>query len=79
MDDFVGSDVEGDLISRVCELVNDARDISSRSGTMAVASAGFRWLDALEKEFDKSLVDLDLILGETRHPNIFSACIHVLG
>ena len=29
MDDFVGSDVEGDLISRVCELVNDARDISS--------------------------------------------------
>ncbi len=46
---------------------------------MAVASAGFRWLDALEKEFDKSLVDLDLILGETRHPNIFSACIHVLG
>src|SRR5689334_13866559 len=27
-------------------------------------SSNFRWLDALEKEFDKSFVDLDLLLGE---------------
>ena len=25
---------------------------------------GFRWLEVLEKEFDKSFVDLDILLGE---------------
>ena len=25
---------------------------------------GFRWLEVLEKEFDKAFVDLDLILGD---------------
>lgn len=29
-----------------------------------MASVGFRWLDILEKEFDKAFVDLDLALGE---------------
>ncbi len=29
----------------------------------SVVSA-FRWLDILEKEFDKAFVDLDLLLGE---------------
>ena len=31
---------------------------------MAVAVSMFRWLDLLEKEFDKAFVDLDLLLGE---------------
>ncbi|GJQ67395.1 hypothetical protein Trydic_g8272 [Trypoxylus dichotomus] len=29
-----------------------------------MASVGFRWLDILEKEFDKAFVDLDLTIGE---------------
>jgi hypothetical protein len=29
-----------------------------------MASVGFRWLDILEKEFDKAFVDLDLAVGE---------------
>ncbi|CAH0556445.1 unnamed protein product [Brassicogethes aeneus] len=29
-----------------------------------MASVGFRWLDILEKEFDKAFVDLDLAIGE---------------
>ncbi|XP_019867271.2 uncharacterized protein LOC109596213 isoform X2 [Aethina tumida] len=29
-----------------------------------MASVGFRWLDILEKEFDKAFVDLDLSIGE---------------
>ncbi|KAL1497041.1 hypothetical protein ABEB36_008069 [Hypothenemus hampei] len=29
-----------------------------------MASVGFRWLDILEKEFDKAFVDLDLALGD---------------
>ncbi|XP_017783219.1 PREDICTED: uncharacterized protein LOC108567333 [Nicrophorus vespilloides] len=29
-----------------------------------MASVGFRWLDILEKEFDKGFVDLDLTIGE---------------
>lgn len=28
-----------------------------------MASIGFRWLDILEKEFDKAFVDLDLAIG----------------
>lgn len=28
-----------------------------------MASVGFRWLDLLEKEFDKAFVDLDLEIG----------------
>ena len=28
------------------------------------ASLSFRWLEILEKEFDKAFVDLDLLLGE---------------
>ena len=31
---------------------------------MATVSLAFRWLDMLEKEFDKAFVDLDLLLGE---------------
>ena len=31
---------------------------------MAVAVSMFRWLDLLEKEFDKSFVDLDVLLGD---------------
>lgn len=31
---------------------------------MATASNAFRWLDLLETEFDKSFVDIDLLLGE---------------
>lgn len=31
---------------------------------MATASLTFRWLDILEKEFDKAFVDLDLLLGD---------------
>jgi hypothetical protein len=29
-----------------------------------MASVGFRWLDILEKEFDKAFVDLDLAVGK---------------
>ncbi|XP_060517759.1 Golgi-associated PDZ and coiled-coil motif-containing protein-like [Cylas formicarius] len=37
-----------------------------------MASVGFRWLDILEKEFDKAFVDLDLALGEIEsdEPNV---------
>lgn len=31
---------------------------------MAAAALSFRWLEILEKEFDKAFVDLDLLLGE---------------
>ncbi len=31
---------------------------------MSVSVSAFRWLDILEKEFDKTFVDLDLLLGE---------------
>ena len=31
---------------------------------MAAATLSFRWLEILEKEFDKAYVDLDLLLGE---------------
>ncbi len=31
--------------------------------SVSIVSA-FRWLDILEKEFDKAFVDLDLLLGE---------------
>ncbi|CAB4008065.1 Golgi-associated PDZ and coiled-coil motif-containing -like [Paramuricea clavata] len=31
---------------------------------MSVAVSMFRWIDLLEKEFDKAFVDLDLLLGE---------------
>ena len=31
---------------------------------MAAATLSFRWLEILEKEFDKGFVDLDLLLGE---------------
>lgn len=30
-----------------------------------MASVGFRWLDLLEKEFDKAFVDLDLEIGKS--------------
>lgn len=30
----------------------------------SVAFASFRWLDTLEKEFDKAYVDIDLMLNE---------------
>lgn len=28
-----------------------------------MAGVGFRWLDILEKEFDKAFVDLDITIG----------------
>ncbi|XP_075234020.1 Golgi-associated PDZ and coiled-coil motif-containing protein-like isoform X2 [Lycorma delicatula] len=31
---------------------------------MAVTAVSFRWLDILEKEFDKAFVDLDLLIGD---------------
>ena len=31
---------------------------------MAAVSLSFRWLDLLEKEFDKAFVDLDILLGD---------------
>jgi hypothetical protein len=31
---------------------------------MSASVNAFRWLDILEKEFDKAFVDLDLLLGE---------------
>ncbi|CAF1164517.1 unnamed protein product [Adineta steineri] len=31
---------------------------------MSVSGSAFRWLDILEKEFDKAFVDIDLLLGE---------------
>jgi hypothetical protein len=31
---------------------------------MTGMTSSFRWVDTLEKEFDKAFVDLDLILGE---------------
>ena len=30
----------------------------------SAVSLSFRWLDILEKEFDKSFVDLDILLGD---------------
>ena len=36
----------------------------SATAVMATVSLAFRWLDMLEKEFDKAFVDLDLLLGE---------------
>lgn len=33
-----------------------------------MASVGFRWLDILEKEFDKAFVDLDLTIGNLIYP-----------
>lgn len=38
-----------------------------------MASVGFRWLDILEKEFDKAFVDLDLAIG--KHP----LCVGLIG
>ncbi|KAG5900146.1 hypothetical protein JTB14_012819 [Gonioctena quinquepunctata] len=37
-----------------------------------MASIGFRWLDILEKEFDKAFVDIDLSVGEleSEEPNV---------
>jgi hypothetical protein len=31
---------------------------------MTAVTSSFRWIDTLEKEFDKAFVDLDLILSE---------------
>lgn len=31
---------------------------------MAVTIVSFRWLEILEKEFDKNFVDLDLLIGK---------------
>lgn len=31
---------------------------------MAVTAMSFRWLDLLEKEFDKAYVDLDILIGK---------------
>ncbi|KAG7175794.1 Golgi-associated PDZ and coiled-coil motif-containing protein-like isoform X2 [Homarus americanus] len=37
---------------------------------MAATNVTFRWLDILEKEFDKAFVDLDLLIGEVDHYDI---------
>ena len=37
---------------------------------MSVSVNAFRWLDILEKEFDKAFVNLDLLLGEIDHEQI---------
>lgn len=37
---------------------------------MAVGSTGIKWLDLLESEFDKSFVDLDLLIGEVDEDQI---------
>ncbi|KAK8728722.1 hypothetical protein OTU49_009111, partial [Cherax quadricarinatus] len=39
-------------------------------GVMAATNVTFRWLDLLEKEFDKSFVDLDLLIGEVDHYDV---------
>lgn len=31
---------------------------------MAIGTTGIQWLDLLESEFDKSFVDLDMLIGE---------------
>lgn len=31
---------------------------------MTASTSAFRWLDILEKEYDKAFVDLDVLLGE---------------
>lgn len=31
---------------------------------LKMAGVGFRWLDILEKEFDKAFVDLDITIGK---------------
>ncbi|GFY38084.1 golgi-associated PDZ and coiled-coil motif-containing protein [Trichonephila inaurata madagascariensis] len=31
---------------------------------MAIGTTGIHWLDLLESEFDKSFVDLDMLIGE---------------
>lgn len=31
-----------------------------------MAGVGFRWLDILEKEFDKAFVDLDITIGKSK-------------
>eukprot|EP00061_Rhincodon_typus_P007653 g29571.t1 len=41
--------------------------MASSAGAPPAAAAGpsmFRWLEVLEKEFDKAFVDVDLLLGE---------------
>ncbi|XP_069175859.1 Golgi-associated PDZ and coiled-coil motif-containing protein isoform X2 [Procambarus clarkii] len=37
---------------------------------MAATNVTFRWLDILEKEFDKAFVDLDLLIGEVDHYDV---------
>ena len=37
---------------------------SKESLNMSVSGSAFRWLDILEKEFDKAFVDIDLLFGE---------------
>lgn len=35
-----------------------------RQPVSKMAGVGFRWLDILEKEFDKAFVDLDVAIGK---------------
>ncbi|KAK8381337.1 hypothetical protein O3P69_018432 [Scylla paramamosain] len=37
---------------------------------MAATHVTFRWLDILEKEFDKAFVDLDILIGEVDHYDV---------
>ncbi|GBO11790.1 Golgi-associated PDZ and coiled-coil motif-containing protein [Araneus ventricosus] len=37
---------------------------------MAIGTTGIQWLDLLESEFDKSFVDLDMLIGEVDEDQI---------
>lgn len=41
---------------------------------MATTGVGFRWLDILEKEFDKACVELDTSLGKC---NLINGHLHI--
>lgn len=40
-------------------------DVCLVKSVFNMAGVGFRWLDILEKEFDKAFVDLDITIGKS--------------
>lgn len=50
--------------SKICGAQHLQSCSSSSRAKMAVTVVSFRWLEILEKEFDKNFVDLDLLIGE---------------
>lgn len=42
-----------------------------------MAGVGFRWLDILEKEFDKAFVDLDMTIGKFM-PTLITCNRHII-